>query len=80
MNFVELMEFLRAFSAVDFEKSGLKPKPQILKEFKRGYCIFFNEKNCDFRYLFSLERMVFSRGLNLEKREDYWVVWTPEEF
>lgn len=80
MNFVELMEFLRAFSVINFKNVGLKPKPQVLYENREGYCVCFNEQKCASRCLFSLERMVAARGLNLEKRGDYWVVWSPEEF
>ena len=80
MNFVELMEFLRAFSTINFKKAVLKPKPQILYEYKKGYCICFSEKKCVAQNLFSLERMAALRGLNLDKPENYWVVWSPEEF
>jgi hypothetical protein len=80
MNFVELMEFLRAFSAISFKDIGLKPKPQILYENRKGYCICFSERKCASQYLFSLERLVAPRGLNLEKRENYWIVWSPEDF
>ena len=80
MNFIELMEFIRASSAISLKKAGLRPNPQILYENKKGYCVYFNEKNCAPEYLFGLERMAALRGLNLDKYETYWVVWSPEEF
>jgi len=80
MNFIELMEFLRVFSAINFKKAGLKPKPQVLYGNGEGYWICFNERKCGVRCLFSIERMVASRRLNLEKRGAYWVVWSPGEF
>ncbi len=79
MNFVELREFLRVFAAINFKKAGLKPNPQILYEYGKGYCICFSEEKCASKCLFSLERLVSERGLNLEKRGAYWVVWSPEE-
>jgi hypothetical protein len=80
MNFVELMEFLRTSSAISLKKRGPRLNPQILYENRKGYCIYFNEKKCPSEYLFSLERMAALRGLNLEKKQTYWVVWSPEEF
>jgi hypothetical protein len=78
MNFVELMEFQRAFSAIHLENGELKPKLQIQYENKKGYLIYINGEECSSCCLISIERMVALRGLNLEKWEKYWVIHSSD--
>jgi len=74
------MEFQRAFSSIRLERLELKPKAQIFHDHTKGYSVYFSEKKLDAKYLFSLERIVASRGLVLEEWEQYWVVRSKEEF
>jgi hypothetical protein len=79
MNFVELMEFLRTYSAINSQDAEVKPNLQILYEYKKGYLLFFNQKDCGTGCFSKLERMIAQRRLRLEVQGNYWVAWSPEE-
>ena len=77
MNFIEVMEILRAVSAIQTKSSVELPKFRIYDNQSEGYILLVKAQLINAEYRNHIETIADSCNLNIRESEGYLIIYGP---
>ena len=77
MNFIEVMEILRAVSAIQTKSPEKLPKLRIYDNQREGYILLVKAQLINAEYRNHIETIADSCNLNIRESEGYLIIYGP---